>query len=64
MESDNEWLDSPQQVYSVTISKFLTVVNFPLEIKKSKTRSLFDMGTQVSYLYPMIATNNLHQKLE
>ena len=37
IESDTEWLDSPQQIYSVTISKFLTAAYFPLEIQGCKT---------------------------
>ena len=43
MESDNEWLNSPPEVYSVTISKFPTTVDFPIEI-----RGLFKTEAQVS----------------
>ena len=35
-------------VYSVTISKFPTAGDFPIEIKGFKTDSLFDTGVQVS----------------
>ena len=48
MESNKELLDSPWQVYSVTISKFPTSAEFPIEIQGCKTNSLFDTGVQIS----------------
>ena len=32
MESDNKWMDSPPQVYSVTPSKFSTAADLPIEM--------------------------------
>ena len=52
---------SPLQVYSVTISKFPTAANFPIEIQGSKTKGLFDK-TPKYLIYPMIAAKNLHKK--
>ena len=48
MESNNEWLNSLQHVYSVTISKFPAAADFPIEIQGCKTNILFDAGAQVS----------------
>ena len=48
MESENDWLISPPDVYSVTISKFPTAVDFPFEIQGFKTKHLFNTGAQVS----------------
>ena len=48
MESDDEWLNSLPQVYSVTITKFPTMVDFPIEIQGFKTNCLFDTGAQLS----------------
>ena len=50
MESENEseWLDSPQQVYSVTICKFPTAADILIEMQGCTTYSLFDTEAQVS----------------
>ena len=48
MKGDNEWLDSSPEVYSVTIAKFPTAAEFPIEIQGFKTKSLFDTWAQVS----------------
>ena len=48
VESDSELLNSPKQVYPVTVSKFSTPADFPTEIQGCKTNSLSDTGTQVS----------------
>ena len=42
MENDIEWLDSQPQVHSVTLSKFPTAADCPIEIQGFKTESLFD----------------------
>ena len=62
MESDNEWLDSPQ-VYSFTISKFPAAADYPIEIQGFKTKSLFDTGPKY-LVYPVIAIGNLYQQQE
>ena len=48
MKSDNEWLNSPPQVLSVTISKFPTAADFLIEIWGFKMDRLFDKGAKVS----------------
>ena len=48
MESENEWLNSKPQLYSVTISKLPTAADFHIEIQECKTKSSFDTGAQVS----------------
>ena len=48
IESGNQWLDSPQQVYSFTISNFPTAAHFSIEIQGFKTKSWFDTVAQVS----------------
>ena len=48
IESDDEWLDSPPQVYLVTISKFPTAAGFPIDMEACKINSLLDRETKVS----------------
>ena len=50
IESDNKWLNSPQQVYLDPISKFPTVADFPIEIQGCKINNLFDTGAQVCHI--------------
>ena len=48
-KSDNEWINSPPEMYSIKISKFPTVADFPIEIQeKFNIKSLFNTGAQVS----------------
>ena len=48
MDSYNEWLDSPLQVYSVTISECQPSADFLIENQELKTKSMFDTGAQTS----------------
>ena len=43
-ESDNEWLDSSQQIYTVTISVKPMGPDFPVETQGYITNSLFNTG--------------------
>ena len=61
MESDNKWLDSPQQIYLVTISKFPTEADFSIEIQRYKINSSLTHEPWC-LVYHIIPKENLHWK--
>ena len=50
IESDNEWLDLSQQIYSVTISKKQMEADFLVEIQGYKRNSLLGKGEEVPWM--------------